>query len=121
MSGDGRRPENYEGRLGSTDEQRAAQRTDAAIRRTNREDIATLERSEAFRRWFARYAVTTLFLDFRTGNGGELQAFHGRRSLVLEMGEEFNRQAPGFYERVLCARRALENELKQEPTPEEEP
>lgn len=106
-----------EGVLSDAQVQREARKADAQARRVNREDLYTLDRNANFRRWFGKYAVPLLMLDIRTSNGGDLQHFMGRRSLVLEMIKEFDDMEQGFYQRVLSARQAFENELRQ-PQPE---
>jgi hypothetical protein len=100
-----------EGPLSDPAEQRGAQKLNAAIRRQNEEDLRTLERNPAFRRWFGRWALPTVLTDIGTTNGGDLQALAGRRRLVLEQLGELDATEPGFLERVLVARRMLTTEL----------
>lgn len=104
-----------EGPLGDREVQRDAQDVNAKIRRINDEDLFELERDPRFRRWFGRWSETLLMMDLRTSNGGDLQHFMGRRSLVLDMITEMDNKVPGFWFRVLQIRRALDSELR--PTP----
>lgn len=104
-----------EGPLGDREVQRDAQDVNAKIRRINDEDLFELERDPRFRRWFGRWSETLLMMDLRTSNGGDLQHFMGRRSLVLDMITEIDNKVPGFWFRVLQIRRALDSELR--PTP----
>lgn len=114
--------ERTEGILSDPKAQRARQKEEKIVTDLYAEDIRSLERDGRFRRWFGKFAVPLLMMDIRTNNGGDLQHFMGRRSLVLEIIREFDSEVPGFYERVLSARRVLELELSEKvrPEPQEE-
>jgi hypothetical protein len=71
-----------------------------------------LGRDGRFRRWFGKHAMPLLMLDVRTNNGGDLQHFMGRRSLVLDILREFEEVDPNFYINVQQARAVIDAELK---------
>lgn len=112
------RGEMEEGPLGDPESRREREEAEAKVRRINREDLFMLDRELHFRRWFGKYAAPLIMMDIRTSNGGDLQHFMGRRSLVLDMIKELDQEIPGFYERVLLARKAVDNELRQRPQEE---
>jgi hypothetical protein len=114
------RVEREEGPLSDPRVQRESQKAQAKADRINRGDRLTLEGQESFRRWFGKWAVPLLMLDLRTGSGSDLFHFMGRRSLVLDMIAEFELEEPGFYERVLAARRELDGELRPPPRTDQE-
>jgi len=102
-----------EGFLSDAKQQRTKQQTEKYVTDLYTEDIRMLSRDGRFRRWFGKFAEPLLMMDVRTNNGGDLQHFAGRRSLVLEIIKEFDEVEPGFYGLVLSARQALKAELKE--------
>lgn len=101
----------HEGPLSNREVQQARQKNEAKLLRQNREDLRALAANGAFRRWFGRYSESVLPLDIRTTNGGDIQHFMGRRSLVLEMKRELEQIEPAFYEAILATRRNLMHDL----------
>lgn len=113
-------PPREEGPLFSRENQKKAQEAEAKARRLILGDIRTLESIPEFRRWMGRLCQRCGLTDaFSTNNGSEMFRFEGRRSISVEVVKEFDEQVPGFYERVLAARRAFENEIRSEPSEEE--
>ena len=111
--------EREEGILSDPVAAREKRTAEARVFRIQRADIASLERNDAFRRWFGKFAEPRLMLDMAVTNGSEVMRFMGQRALLIEMIRDFDAVAPGFYERVLGARRALASELRSEPQLEE--
>jgi hypothetical protein len=113
-------PPREEGPLSNRENQKKAQEAEAKARRVIFGDIRTLENVPEFRRWMGRLCQRCGLTDaFNTSNGSEMFRFEGRRSIAVEVVKEFDDLVPGFYERVLAARRAFENELRSEPQQEE--
>lgn len=113
-------PPREEGPLSNRENQKKTQEVEARARRTILGDLRTLESVPEFRRWMGRLCQRCGLTDaFSTSNGSEMFRFEGRRSIAVEVVKEFDDLVPGFYERVLAARRAFENELRSEPTEEE--
>lgn len=110
-----------EGPLSNRENQKKAQESEARARRTILGDLRTLESVPEFRRWMGRLCQRCGLTDaFSTSNGSEMFRFEGRRSIAVEVVKEFDDLVPGFYERVLAARRAFMNEIEIRVDPEEE-
>jgi len=112
--------ERDEGPLGDPANQRAAQKMERRARAIIKEDLLALESEPSFRRWIGRLCQRCGLTDvFDTDSGSRIFRMEGRRSIAVEVLKEFDDQVPGFYERVLAARRAFEQEI-QEPLPVKE-
>jgi hypothetical protein len=101
-----------EGPLSDRKSQQAREQAEKLVTDLNREDLRALGRDGRFCRWFGKWSSLYVDADFRTPNGALLQEWNGMRSVLVQMRRELEAETPGFYERVLATRRALDVELK---------
>lgn len=106
------RADEHEGVLNDTAVKRESDQMNAEARKILTEDLLMFTESEAFLRWFGKYAVPAMTQDFPVNNGSQLAEFMGRRQVVIEIIKEMDDVSPGFVKRIFEVREKYDNRLR---------